>query len=627
MPDTPTSAPNIVGGRYRLLGELGRGGMATVHRAHDEILRRDVAIKILHPHLAADPAFRDRFRREAQAAAALSHPNVVAIYDVGDTEDEAFLVLELVDGPTLRDVLRTRGRLRPSEVLSVLGPAAAGLAAAHRAGLVHRDVKPENVLLASDGTVKLSDFGLARAAASATATFGPDVLVGSPHYLAPEAVHGQPVDARADVYALGVLVYECLVGKPPFQADTPTATALRHVIDTIPTPSAVVGGVPAALDQLVLTATAPDPDDRYQDADAFAQAFHAAVPEGPAAVDIRNGRHHTLILPALSPDEIATAPTQVVLRPSPPVPAEDDPAKRRRRRRLRRLLVALLVIALGGGGYLTWDQILAPVTAIPTVRGQPEAAAVDRLEEAGFGVEVADEAVHDIEVPRGHVLSYEPSTQARRGRTIVVTLSAGPREVEMPDVVGADEAGAVRALEALNLVVEVEREYDEDVPDGNVVSVDPAPSETVFEGSDVTLVVSLGREPLTVPAVVGSQEDDAVTLLEERGFAVEVVERRFDDTVPEGAVIEQSPESGATLYRNDLVTLVVSKGPPRFAMPDVRGQSEAEARSLLEDLGLVVEVEYVDTAFFFREGRVDEQDPSPDTMVRKGDEVTLFVFK
>ena len=267
---TETSTDTVLDGRYRLLAQLAVGGTSTVHLAHDMTLDRTVAIKVLHPHLANDPTFLDRFRREANAVASVAHPHVVTLHDVA--VDGGYLVMEHVDGPSLRDVLRLRGRLRPAEVLSLLGPVAAGVAAAHDAGLVHRDVKPENVLLGSDGQVKVGDFGLARAAAGASVTFGPDQFAGSPHYTPPEAVRGESLDARSDVYALGIMLYECLTGRPPFEADTPFATAMLHTSSRVPPPSQQASGIGAALDRVVMTATDPDPAARYDDASAFALA-------------------------------------------------------------------------------------------------------------------------------------------------------------------------------------------------------------------------------------------------------------------------------------------------------------------------------------------------------------------
>ncbi|MFP4149512.1 MAG: protein kinase domain-containing protein, partial [Nitriliruptoraceae bacterium] len=260
LPSTTASrTQRRLGGRYLLGDVVGRGGMAVVYRAHDEVLDRKVAVKLLHPELANDPSFLARFRREARAAAGLDHPNIVAVHDWGEEEAGAYLVLQLVDGVSLREILRARGRLDAAETLAVLGPAAAGLQAAHDAGLVHRDVKPENLLIGRDGTVRVTDFGLARAAASATSTFGPEVLVGSPHYLAPEAVQGRALTATADVYALGIILYECLTGTVPHQADTPFATAMAHVDRPVPPPSASDPSLAGPLDRLVLAATDRDP--------------------------------------------------------------------------------------------------------------------------------------------------------------------------------------------------------------------------------------------------------------------------------------------------------------------------------------------------------------------------------
>jgi eukaryotic-like serine/threonine-protein kinase len=283
-PRTTSDAPDLVGGRYALRGEIGRGGMATVHRARDEVLQREVAVKLLHAHLAGDDTFLDRFRREARAAAAVHHPNVVTVHDWGETADGAYLVLQLVEGCSLREVLRRRRRLTPGETLAVLGPAGDGLGAAHVAGLVHRDVKPENVLLATEGGVLITDFGLARAAASATSTFGADVLMGTPHYLSPEAVRNEPLSPPADVYALGVVLFECLTGRPPHEGDSPFATAVAHTSRRVPAPSEIEPSVDEAVDEVVLRATAPDPRERYPDGAAFAAALRAAVPSGPQPV-------------------------------------------------------------------------------------------------------------------------------------------------------------------------------------------------------------------------------------------------------------------------------------------------------------------------------------------------------
>jgi eukaryotic-like serine/threonine-protein kinase len=694
-PPTRVGAGVSFGGRYRLLDQVGRGGMAVVYRAYDEVLDRLVAVKIPDSHLAADPAFRDRFRREAQAAAALSHPNVVTVHDWGETPDGAYLVLQLVDGPSLREVLRTRGRLSPREALAVLGPAAAGLAAAHEAGLVHRDVKPENVLLGRDGTVRITDFGLARAAASATTTFGADVLVGSPHYLSPEAVRLEPLDARSDVYALGIVLFECLTGQPPHQAESPFATAVAHTARAVPPPSELVAGLSAGIDEVVRRATERERDRRTPDAGAFGRELAAVVVGGPAHVrplvppapgrtppppagseagdDARSWptgdgppphptstvapdpdrparRHDTAVLAAPDPADVATTtvhrgdrrppPSAPAATPSlparrvPPPPFEDprDLLPPPRRRRGRGLLVTLLLLALLGGaglgGYLLWDRVIAPMTIVPSVLGVTEEEAAVELTAAGFAVRVAGERPHDLEVPVGHVLQQLPSGPARLGSTVELVVSAGPRPVEVPEVVGASEEVAVARVRAAGLVPDVTQVHDEDVPVGRVVVSDPPGDAVRDEGSTVTLTVSLGPQPIEVPALVGLSLDDAVALGREQELEVAVAERRNDDAPPE-TVVAQSPGPDADpLVRGDVIEVVVSDGPAASEVPSVRGRTVEDAVAVLEAAGFEVTVERRGGfAAFLQPNRVYDQDPAPGTAQPGGSLVRLYAYE
>ena len=613
-----TTAPTVLDGRYRLLAQLAVGGTSVVHLAEDTVLGRTVAVKVLHPHLADDPAVVDRFRREALAAASLSHPHVVTMFDVA--RDGAYLVMEHVDGPSLRDMLRLRGRMRPAEALAILGPVAAGLSAAHAAGLVHRDVKPENVLTGADGRVRIGDFGLARDAASASTTFGPDMFAGSPSYASPEAVRGDVLDARSDVYALGVVLYECLTGVAPLRADTPFATAMMHTTHRVPAPSERVDGVPRAVDEVVLRAADPDPNRRYADAAEFAAALHAAVPDGPVAVDLRDGSRDTVVIPT---DDEATVVTG---RHAPP------PRRRRFAAALRRrwlVVVVVLALLLAGGGYLAWDQVLAPVTPIPAdlVGTQPDAAEA-ALTEAGFTVEVAEQREHSLEVAAGRVLHVDPDDQARQGTTVVLVLSSGPQQVAVPQVLGATEEEARAALRAANLTPDVQRDFSETVEAGRVISAAPGPGEQVDETSTVVLTISQGRQPIEVPSVVGQPEGDARRQLEDLGLQPNVTGSAYSDDVPAGAILTQShgPQDGP-LYRGDVVELTVSDGPEPFELPNVRELPEAEARRTLENLGLVVEVRYVDALFGIGAGRVGQQSPRAGATVVRGDTVELVVLK
>ncbi len=617
-----TTAPTVLDGRYRLLAQLAVGGTSVVHLAEDTVLGRTVAVKILHPHLADDPAVVDRFRREALAAASLAHPHVVTMFDVA--RDGAYLVMEHVDGPSLRDVLRLRGRMRPAEALAILGPVAAGLSAAHAAGLVHRDVKPENVLTGADGRVRIGDFGLARDAASASTTFGPDMFAGSPSYASPEAVRGDVLDARSDVYALGVVLYECLTGVAPLRADTPFATAMMHTTHRVPAPSERTEGIPRAVDEVVLRATDPDPARRYADAAEFATALHAAVPDGPVAVDLRDGSRDTVVLPT---DDAATVVTGRTSTSTSPPPRRRRVAAALRRRWL--VLVVVLALLLAGGGYLAWDQLLAPVTDIPAnlVGAQPDAAEA-ALTDAGFTVEVAEQRQHSLEVPAGRVLRVDPDDQARQGTTVVLVLSSGPQQVEVPQVVGATEEEARAALQDANLTPDVQRDFSETVEAGRVISTSPGPGEKVDETSTVTVTVSQGRKPIEVPSVVGVAEGDARRQLEDLGLQPKVTGSAYSDDVPAGAILTQShgPQDGP-LYRGDAVELTVSDGPEPFELPNVRELPEAEARRQLENLGLVVKVRYVDALFGIGAGRVGQQSPRAGEMVVRGDTVELVVLK
>jgi eukaryotic-like serine/threonine-protein kinase len=665
------TVPRRVGDRYLLRGELGRGGMATVHRALDEVLEREVAVKLLHAHLANDPAFLDRFRREARAAAALSHPNVVAVHDWGETDEGAYLVLQLIEGPSLREVLRRRARLTGGEALTVLAPAATGLGAAHAAGLVHRDVKPENLLLGRDGTVRVTDFGLARAAASATSTFGADVLVGSPHYLSPEAVRGLPLDPRADVYALGVVLFECLTGRPPHEGESPFATAVQHTSRRVPPPSELVEGIRPDLDELVVAATAHDPDDRPDDGLDFAQALVRAVPEGATPIDLDDLIRDTIVVPRAvdardlhpdvggSDDDVArdgrgtwsippdgTTTAVVGHDPGPPAhdhlhpgtgrdghPGEDDAAEDGPRPRRRGWLLGLLVVvallaASAAGGYLLWDRVLAPLTPIPPVEGAAGDVATDRLEEAGFEVRVANERPHDLTVPADHVLAQTPTGEARRGTRVVLTLSAGPRQVEVPDVIGQPAEEALAAITDAGLDPTAVEEYDEAVAAGQVVASDPAPGVVLPETSVVTVVVSRGPRPIQVADVRGRSLDEATAVLREDGLDVEVAARPFDEEVPAGTVIDQDPDPGASLFSGDTVSLVVSRGPEPITVPNLRGQRTGDAVAELEGLGFRVEVERRGGfGAFLNPDRVFDQDPAPDTSRRRGDTITLYAYE
>ena len=675
-PSAPT-APTRVGGRYTLLDELGRGGMASVYRARDEVLDRQVAVKLLHPHLATDTAFLDRFRREARAAAALSHPNVVGVHDWGETDDGAYLVLQLVEGPTLRQLLRQRGQLTAEEAAGIMIPAARGLGAAHDAGLIHRDVKPENLLLGRDGTVRVTDFGLARAVASSTSTFGTDVLVGSPHYLSPEAVSGERLDPRADVYALGVVLFECLTGHPPHSGESAFATAVQHTSHAVPAPSTLVDGIEPGVDDVVRWATAIDRGTRYPTGDDFARALSNAVPSPTPPIGLAaevapaRPRHagapspgergelhlagHRLFADADGPDArdaddaddatddhdfdwddvgdgiaLATGPGTSILRPDEGDDGDGDTANVGPTRRRSGWMVAFVIVALlvasGVGGYLFWDRVMAPVLAVPSVVGADLAAAEEQLVEQGFVPEVISTR-HDAQTPVGNVLEQDPTGEARRGTQVDLVLSDGPRQVEVPDVTGEPFEDAVAVLEAAGFRTADEQVFDESVAAGTVIASDPPADEVLAEASLVTLTVSQGPRPIEVPDVTGDTLEAADDTLQQLDLEVEATDRRFDNSVPADQIIEQSPSAGGTLFRGDTVEVVVSDGPRPIEVPSVRDQSVSEAVAILEELGFEVDVDRRGgLGALLRPGQVFDQDPGPGRTRFAGDVITLFAY-
>ncbi|MDP8970398.1 MAG: Stk1 family PASTA domain-containing Ser/Thr kinase [Actinomycetota bacterium] len=625
----------LLGGRYRLESRIGAGGMATIFRARDESLDRVVAIKVLHAHLADDPGLLERFRTEARHVASLLHPHIVNVFDQGAAE-LPYIVMEYVDGPSLREVLNHCGRLTPAAALAVVVPICAALARSHAAGVVHRDVKPENVLIAGDGVPKVADFGIARALAATSHTTA-GTLIGSVHYLAPELVDGQEATPRSDQYALGVLLFELLTGRKPLPADSPMAVALRHAREAIPPPSAFASDCSPALDQVVARATAADPAKRYPDLRALVQALREAVPAGPAPLAVvhpdQDGRERTLVIPAHAQDTVATETSAEVAQRR-----HGRAARHRWNRRVRPvvlpLLMALLAALLAGGGFALWNWVLAPARVVPDLRGLSEVDARSRLEEQGLDLAVAGNQTSPS-VPPGSVVRQEPPAGAglRRGRAVAVWLSEGPATVAMPRVLDMPEQEARRLLEGepYHFQVQVHRDWSDTVAAGLVQAQLPDPETSLEQGQPAIINVSRGVEQVVVPDLSGSSREQAEQLLAARKLRVAFAQRYSDDVPQVGAVIGQSVRAGTTVDKNTTVTVTVSAGPVTFAMPNVEGTGVQAARARLAELGLrvnVTEQERPQVGPFRRGdfGRVEAQVPRPGEPVRRGDRVDLYTF-
>ena len=622
-------------GRYLVLARIGRGGMGVVYRAEDERLEREVALKVLRSDLAHDLDARQRFVREAKAAARLAHPGIVAVLDQGldhteGREETAYLVMELVQGRTLRDLVHDRGLLTPGEALDVTEKVLDALAEAHRKGVLHRDVKPANVLIGDDGRVKVADFGLARtatAAGAASAGSGAELL-GTAEYLAPEQVARGIADARSDIYGVGVLLFEMLTGTPPYTGDAPVRIAYRHVYDDAPAPSSLVETLPAEVDDLVLGAMAKDPDDRPADAGAMLAAVRATraalTPEQLSArgerPDLGGDDGHTVRLDlagaAVRPGDTGTL--DVAARAAD----TDQPGDRRRSRTVLGMIAVLVVLALAAGA--SWFFLAGPgaYTTTPDVVNRSPADATTALEGAGFTVE-QDQGFSDT-VPAGTVMGTDPAAgdRVRKDGTVTVVVSQGVEQFAVPAVVGSSQDDAESALTGTGLAVgEIRQEFSEDVAEGDVIRADPGVGTLVDHDAPVALVVSQGRQPIDVPSVAGSSLADARAAIEGAGLVVGRTSEEISETVPDGDVVSQDPDDG-TLFRGDAVSLVVSSGPPLVPVPDVQGEQVAEARSQLEQLGFRVQVQEVLGGFF---GTVRSTDPAAGQSIPKGTTITLTV--
>jgi serine/threonine-protein kinase len=648
---------SIIDGRYRISGRVARGGMATVYTAVDERLERTVALKIIHPSQATNVHFVDRFTDEAKTIARLTHPNVVAVYDQGRHEGLPYLVMEYVQGRTLRELLTQRRRLNPVEALAILEQMLAAIAAAHRAGLVHRDVKPENVLVAEapsggvanlvDSVVKVADFGLARAV-EASAEDESGALMATVAYVAPELVTDGRADARTDVYSAGIVLFEMLTGRVPFDGGEPVDVAWKHVDNDVPAPSTVVRGLPPVLDDLVARATRRDPGARPTDAGALLAEVQVVREDlGAANVETALLRQvprppqadPTAIIPAVP---AGPRPTWARL-PDPGPRVHPDPhhhGTATRGGRFSRLT------ALGGGGGApddqdqrgrimvlvaiaamvltvigsTWWVTLGRYTDTPQLVNMPRAQAEATATRNGFKL-VYTEGAYSESVDKDVVLSQEPPVDERivRGGTISLALSLGPERYPVPDVTGMELSAARDELQSVKLrLKEGKGRYDDSVPKGVVLSTDPKPDTTLKPGATVTVTLSKGRAPITVPDLRGKNINEARATLAQLGLTA--VEQYKDSDQPADQVIGQSPDSGTGVEKDTEVKLEVSKGPPLVVVPRVIDQPCQQARQQLEDLNLRVRVDLNPQAV------VRNQNPPENTQVAPQSEVAIQCF-
>jgi beta-lactam-binding protein with PASTA domain/serine/threonine protein kinase len=623
----------VLDGRYRVLSHLADGGMATVYVALDERLDRKVALKVMRADLAKDESFVERFRREARSAARLSHPNVVAVYDQGEDDGQVFLAMELVNGLTLRQVMHSEGPMTARAALDIFDPILQALGAAHSAGLIHRDVKPENVILRDDGTVKVADFGLARAIANTTSTAQTGLLLGTVAYLSPEQVERGVADARSDVYAAGLLLFEMLAGSKAYVGDSAIHVAYQHVHSEVPLPSSRVDTVPAVLDQVVARAGARVPDERPRDAnELLAEVRRARQTLTPVELD----QLPRAVFGTATDPTVAMSRTAVV--PAGMMSTRAGTSNRTRAGRTgsrwrlpdlgpwggRTSNIAMITLALLLAAATLFFFTAGPgaKSAVPKVVGSTVLVAQKALAQAHLDSKVVKS--YDEIVKVGIVLAGDPPAgrEVRRGSTVILTISRGPERHDVPALVGRTQADAQdRVTGALLTVGTVTKAYSETVPEGQVISSSPPAGTALKRATPVAIVISQGRQPITLADWTGQPLAKAVAAMTEAKLKVDATQQTFSDTVPKGSVVSQSPATG-TLFRGDLVTLVVSKGPELVQVPDVVGQQEQQAKSILEGLGFTVQVQRALGGFF---GTVRLQSVPAGTKAPQGSAIILTV--
>ena len=631
--------------RYVIEKRIARGGMATVYRARDTRLDRPVALKIMYPHLAESADFVARFRREARAAAKLTHPGVVAVYDQGSAQGSSYLVMELIKGPNLRTYLRSQGCLTVSEALKITKEILQALAAAHRSGLIHRDVKPENVLLPETGQVKVADFGLARAASEVTAATTGSIL-GTVAYLSPETVSGTAADSRVDVYATGIMLFELLAGVPPFSGDSPIQIAYAHVHEDVPHIKETQPWVPQPVDDLIAKLTTRDPAKRPLNGDAALELVNQTIAElDPTEMELC-GDTPPAAAPADSDSDQELTPTlsEVPLPGAPGSPSHHKSWWKRRRGRQSesaldsatpsegttrsktrgRLIGGIVGIIVLLAAILTWFFMWGPGSFRPMVDvvNQQWPDASKSLIAADVTFERVD--VFDDNIPAGNVARTNPAPGKPLGRfqTAKIFVSKGIEMLTMPDLTGKTREEALELVKKARFnTPQISEDFHDTVPEGQISSQDPAPNASVAHNTIVKITVSKGRQPVSMPDLVGKPSQEAQNELTQVGLQPQVTED-FSDSVPKGKVISQSVAPNTTVHRLDQVNLVISKGPEVVAVPNVFGKSEGDARAALESAGFTVNVKRT----FGDSKRVLNSNPSAGTQAKVGSTVTITLF-
>ncbi|MGA9284504.1 MAG: Stk1 family PASTA domain-containing Ser/Thr kinase [Solirubrobacteraceae bacterium] len=602
-------AGTIIDGRYRVAARLGSGGMADVYLAQDTLLGRQVALKLLHHRFAEDQEFVERFRREASSAAGLSHPNVVAVFDRGEWDGTYYIAMEYLPGRSLKAVVREHGPLSPQDATDIIVQILLATRFAHKRGIIHRDIKPHNVILDEEGRAKVTDFGIARAGASDMTLTGS--IMGTAQYLSPEQAQGHAVSESSDLYAVGVVLYELLTGQVPFEGESPVTVALKQVSVEPTPPSTLNPAVPPALEAVVMRSLAKEPAARFANADEFIAALQQAR-EGIAPAPAFNGAPPTQDAGALL---------------VPPMPEDDgkqaDGAQRRKRALWIAAGVALLAIVAIAALLLLKPAKSGRVT-VPNLAGETQAAAVSSLHHEGL-VPVVSLAAN-ARVPTGQVVGSTPpgGTIVDKGSHVSVVVSSGPGVIGLPDVNGKSSSEAMKILREKGFQPTTQSQSSESVEKGRVISTNPAAGIEVQVGSPVTVLVSSGPKEVSVPEVTGETQADATATLAAAGLKVSVSKREVAEPAA-GTVISQSPGGGTQLKVGGQVTIVVAQALKKVGAPSVVGQSEAQAIATLTSAGFSSNTVSRNVTDPTKVGIVVQQSPEAGHKVAAGATVTIAV--
>lgn len=631
----------LLAGRYELIEKIGEGGMAVVYKAKDRLLNRYVAIKILRPEFTQDEQFLESFKRESQAAAGLQHPNIVSIYDVGRTGNINFIVMELVDGRPLSDLIKEKGRLDYKTTIDIAKQMASALSIAHKHQIIHRDVKPHNIMITSDGVAKLTDFGIARAVSNATMVADTSKIIGSVHYFSPEQARGAYVDERSDIYSLGIVMFEMLTGRVPFDGETPVEVALKHINEDVPSPAKLVPGIPPALDKIVLKATDKYQTERYKSVDEMLEALknvefvtHMVGDRVFAAEsEPKPRRDESLVAPVMSSRREDRDQEMVIAPANPRKPKARPDDKKKKKRAIIIGVAAAAILALFG--ILFVSGVIgggSKEVTVPDVKGMSYSEAKEVLEAKGLKIEKADEPIASQKIEKGKIVSQTPSknSKVKKGRTVRVILSAGNTELKVPDLKGLSYKEAKTLLSEMGLQISKGDEVDSDsVAEGLIASQYPSAKTKVDKGDIITVNISKGKKDAVIPKLVGTtftSESDVSATLSKYGYKLGKVSYEESYETP-GTIIKQSPDAGTTAEKNTTVDIVISKAKSKATVPNLNGMTYDQAESALQSLGFSVGRVTEEENNGFTAGTVFKQYPAANSEYQTGSTVDIWIAK